>query len=122
MYWLNNEEYGDNKILEENTNNLLAILEEKGEEFLEATLSSGSEENVYYIADNISRRIHQATNCKMCAAKLIDSDVETGNMRSSYIFDLSRENLTMPSKEVSDFAATRYALLDLFKQHVSNKV
>ena len=30
--------------------------------------------------------------------------------------------LTVPSKEVSDFDATRYALLDLIYQHVSNKV
>ena len=62
----------------------------------------------------------------MCEAKLIDSDVETGDMRSSiynipYIFDLSRGGLIVPSKEVSDFVATGYAPLDLFDQHVSNK-
>ena len=51
----------------------------------------------------------------------MDSDVDTGNMRSSYLFDLSRGGLTVPSKEVSDFDATGYALLDLFDQHVSNK-
>ena len=57
----------------------------------------------------------------MCEAKLIDSDVETGNMRSSYLFDLSRGGLTVPSKEVSDFIAPGFVLLDLFDQHVSNK-
>ena len=34
----------------------------------------------------------------------------------------SRGGLTVSSKEVSDFVATGYALLDLFDQHVSNKV
>ena len=53
---------------------------------------------------------------------LLDSDVDTGNMRSSYLFDLSRGGLTVPSKEVSDFVATGYALLDLFNQRFSNKV
>ena len=43
-------------------------------------------------------------------------------MRSSYLFDLSRGGLPVPSKEVSDFVASGYALLDLFDQHVSNKV
>ena len=48
----------------------------------------------------------------MCEAKLIDSDVERCNMWS----------ITVPFKEVSDFVATANALIDLFDQHVSNKV
>ena len=43
-------------------------------------------------------------------------------MRSSYLFDLFRGGLTVPSKEVSDFVATGYALLDLYDQHIRNKV
>ena len=66
----------------------MPIFEEKEEEIFEATLSSESEEVAHYIAGNISRRIHQATNRKMCEAKMIDSDVETGNMRTSYLLDL----------------------------------
>ena len=62
---------------------MLAILEEKEKEILEETLSSESKEVTHYVADNISRRFHQGTNFKMCEAKLIDSDVGTGNMRSS---------------------------------------
>ena len=121
-YWLDSEEHGEEEILEENTNKLLAILEEKEEEILEATLSSESEQVAHYIAGNISKRIHQASNCKMCEAKLIDSDVKTVNMRSSYLLDLSRGGLTVPSKAVSDFVANGYALLDLFDQYISNKV
>ena len=100
----------------------MAILEEKEEEILEETLSSESEEVTHYIAANTSKRIHQATKCKMCEAKLRDYDVGTSNMRSSYLVDLSRGGLKVPSKDVSDFVATGYALLDLFDQHVSNKV
>ena len=66
----------------------MAFLEEKEEETLEATLSSQSEEVAHYIAGIISRKVHQATDCKMREAKLIDSDVETGNMRTSYLLDL----------------------------------
>ena len=101
---------------------MLAISEEKEEEILEATLSPEIEEVAHYNAGKISGRIHQATNCKLCEAKLGDSDVETGDMRSSYLFDLSRGGLIVPSKEVSVFVATVYALIDLVDQHVSNKV
>ena len=43
-------------------------------------------------------------------------------MRSSYLLDLSRVGLTVPSKAVSDFVANEYALLDLFDHYISNKV
>ena len=39
-YWLDNEESGENEVLQENTNKLLAILEEKEEEILDATLQA----------------------------------------------------------------------------------
>ena len=74
-YWLDSEDYGEEEILEENTNKLLAIFEEIEEEILEAIFSSESEQVVQYIAGNISKRIHQALNCKMCETKLMDSDV-----------------------------------------------
>ena len=97
-------------------------MEEKEEETLEATLSSQSEEVAHYIAGIISRKVHQATDCKMREAKLIDSDVKTGtSMGSFYLFDLSRGDLTVLSEDLSDFFATGYVLLDLFDQHVSNK-
>ena len=35
---------------------------------------------------------------------------------------ISRGGLTVQSKKVSDFVASRYVLLDWFDQHVSNKV
>ena len=100
----------------------MSIFEEREEEIIEETLSSESEEVTHYFACHISRRIHQTTNCKMCEAKLLDSDIGTGNMRSSYLFDLSRVGLVVPIKEVANFVDTGYALLDLFDQHFSNKV
>ena len=109
-YWLNNEEYGENEVLGEKTDKLLATLEEKKEEIFEPTVSSESEEVAHYIADNITMRIHQATKCKICEAKLIDTDVEIGIMRSFNLFDLSRVGLAVLSKEVLRFVASRYAL------------
>jgi len=58
----------------------------------------------------------------MCEAKLINSDDETDDKRSSYQLDLSRGGLTVPFKKVSDFVAAGYALLDLFDHYVSKKV
>ena len=63
-YWLDNEEIGENEILEENTNKLLAISVEKEKEILEATLSSESEGVAHYTAGNISRPDHQARIAK----------------------------------------------------------
>jgi len=82
-YWLDNEEFDEEESLDENTKKWLGILEENEEEILEATLWSETEEVAHYIAGSIPKRIHQATNCKMCEATPIDSDVKADDKRSS---------------------------------------
>ena len=121
-YWLDNIEEVKVVELSEETNKFLGILHKKEDEINEVCLSTDSEEVAHLIAGNIARRISKSVECQTCESQLIDNIVGKDESRNKYLSDLSRGRLTVPSKEISDFVSSGYALLDYFDQHVGNKV
>ena len=121
-YWMENIEDIKDVTFSDETKKFLDTLKSKENEIYEVCLSTESEEVSHFIAGNIGRRILKLVNCKSCESYLIQNEAEQESSRHRYLSDLSRGGLTIPSRELSDFVSTGYALLDFFDQHVGNKV
>ena len=119
-YWLEDTDESQEVSVCEETRRFMETLEEKEVEIAEATLSSESEEVAYYIAGNIAKRITRDNNCEQCKIQLIGYTDDEDAPWNSYLLNLSRGGLTVPSREFFYFISNGYALLDLFEEHIGN--
>jgi hypothetical protein len=121
-YWVEDRDETHEESLLQDTNDFLAILEDKENEIVEASLSADSEEVAHYIAGNIAKRIIERVKCCDCESHVIETGDHVDTPHNTYLSDLSRGGLTIPSREVSDFVCNGYALLDLLDEHMGINV